>query len=93
MIFQTFTSTEILDHMISFCHREKGTVNQFERYDVNLIMSKQTQIRNQRDKITEKAGTKPSLQESQNREKKQEKTTMKKHCIKGKHLKNIILRA
>ena len=45
MIFQNFSSTEILDHMISYCHKEKGSINQFDKYDVNLIRSKPTTIK------------------------------------------------
>ena len=32
MIFQNFSSTEILDHMISYCHKEKGSINQFDHF-------------------------------------------------------------
>ena len=56
--------------MISFCHKEKGNINQFDKYDVNLIRSKPATIRyNQKDKLTEQAELKVNSQESQNREK------------------------
>ena len=37
MIFQNFSSTEILDHMISYCHKEKVSINQFDKHDVNKM--------------------------------------------------------